>query len=132
MFVVLQVADQPAATGRRDGPASPAAGATLVPVSVLRQGGALQGEPQAARAQAHRRAAVRLSLLRPRVRRQERPDATLAHPHRRAALSLRDVRQMLCARRLSIQTPHHPHSQLARASPSSTLTAVNNQQLTVT
>jgi hypothetical protein len=55
----------------------------------------VEGEPEAARAQAHGRAAVRVRVLRARVRRQERHEPTPAHPHRGAALPLRGVWQVL-------------------------------------
>lgn len=55
----------------------------------------VKGEPEAARSQAHGRAAVRVRVLRARVRRQERHEPAPAHPHRGAALPLRGVWQVL-------------------------------------
>lgn len=99
-------------------------------MSILREVRAFEGEPEAARAQAHGRAAVRVPVLRARVRRQERPDAPPAHPHGRAALPLRGVRQVLRARRLPIQAPHHAraqHALMRRPLPSSRTSIVNDR-----
>lgn len=82
-------------------------------VSVLRQMRPVEGELEAARAEAHRRAAFRVPVLRARVRRQERPHAAPAHPHGRAALPLRGVRQVFRARGLPVQAPHHARAQHA-------------------
>lgn len=82
-------------------------------LSVLRQVRPLKGEPEAARAQTHRRTSVRVPVLRPSLWRQIRSDAPSTHPYRRAAVPLRGVRQVFRARRLSVQTSDDARAQFA-------------------